>query len=287
MATCQILSSTPKFTGFRKEYVNQNATSDSNNTGSFVIGVYSDSTGQVMYATKVPVVYEFVCEGSWFTITQNLEVPTGSNTTKHTDLLPYTKKSSGSGNYFTTAKIRTSLTPTGPSQKQYLTLDYEIKLAGQSGYLQLRSVTIGGTPLMGIADFIYPVGSIYMSVNSTSPATLFGGTWEAIEGRFLLGAVTSTTLATGYQPGDVGGEAAHTLTIQEMPKHSHVERYSWTDGGSTLNTLSCNGVALSATNVNGFAGIDRGDTNTTETGSSFAHNNMPPYLAVYMWKRTA
>ena len=287
MANCQILSSTPKFTGFRKEYVNQNATSDSNNTGSFVIGIYeqgASSDSQLMYGTKVPVVYEFVCEGSWFTITQNLEVSTDSNTTKYTDLLPYTKKNAGSDNYFTTAKIRTTLTPTGLSQMKFLTLDYELMLAGQSGYLQLRSVTIGGTPLTGIADFIYPVGSIYMSVNNTSPATLFGGTWERIQGRFLLGA---TIDSTAYLPGTTGGEVEHTLTVSEMPKHEHTSRFSWTDGGSSLNTLAVNGVAVYASNIDGYAGVDRGNTNTASEGNGQPHNNMPPYLAVYMWKRTA
>ena len=61
----------------------------------------------------------------------------------------------------------------------------------------------------------YPVGSIYLSVNSTNPGTIFGGTWEQIKDRFLL-ACGST-----YSNGSTGGEAKHTLTTNEMPSHSH------------------------------------------------------------------
>ena len=72
---------------------------------------------------------------------------------------------------------------------------------------------MGGKALL---NAIYPVGSIYMSVNSTSPATLFGGTWERIKDRFLLAA------GDAYAAGGTGGEATHTLTEGEMPAHSHV-----------------------------------------------------------------
>ena len=61
----------------------------------------------------------------------------------------------------------------------------------------------------------YPVGSIYMSVNSTSPATLFSGSWQRIQDRFLLCAGST------YAAGSTGGEATHKLTIDEMPSHSH------------------------------------------------------------------
>ena len=62
---------------------------------------------------------------------------------------------------------------------------------------------------------IYPVGAIYMSVSSTSPASLFGGTWEQIQNRFLLAAGDT------YAAGKTGGEATHTLTVEEMPAHNH------------------------------------------------------------------
>ena len=118
-------------------------------------------------------------------------------------------------------------------------------------------------------DFIYPIGSIYMSVNSTNPGTLFGGTWSQLKDRFLLGAGNT------YTNGNTGGAATVTLTVNQMPKHSHTV-YRSTETGSFF----------------GLTGISPSQTtqyavNTTEAGNNEAHNNMPPYLVVYMWKRTA
>lgn len=128
----------------------------------------------------------------------------------------------------------------------------------------------------------YPVGSIYMSVNSTSPATLFGGTWTRIQNRFLLAAGSS------YAANTTGGEATHKLTVSEIPSHNHSERFCWSSTPAAKNTLAVNGTTLTATNsVSGVAGIDRGDSFGNYSGGSSAHNNMPPYLAVYVWKRTA
>lgn len=125
-------------------------------------------------------------------------------------------------------------------------------------------------------DKVYPVGAIYISANSTSPATLFGGTWERIQDTFLLAAGST------YAGGSTGGEAEHTLTETEMPTHRHYGLY-W---GDTLAPLGLNsgGLPLSLP----FAG--NGGQNeffTGETGGDQPHNNMPPYLAVYVWKRTA
>ena len=64
-------------------------------------------------------------------------------------------------------------------------------------------------------DLIYPVGSIYLSVGTTSPATLFGGTWVQLKDRFLIGA------GNNYSNGATGGETSHTLTASELPSHSH------------------------------------------------------------------
>ena len=121
-----------------------------------------------------------------------------------------------------------------------------------------------------------------MSVNSTSPATLFGGTWTRIKDRFLLAAGSS------YSAGATGGEATHKLTVSEIPSHNHSERFCWSSADAAKNTLAINGTTLTATNsVSGNAGIDRGDSFGNYAGGGSAHNNMPPYLAVYMWKRTA
>ncbi len=183
----------------------------------------------------------------------------------------------------------------------------------------------------------YPVGSIYTSVNATSPATLFGGVWERIGGRFLLGADST------YTAGSTGGEAAHTLTAAEMPAHTHTgpnhqhsignhahtvpahghtassssagahshTTHRWLAAGAGTARYAAQGAADTPTQATSSAGAhthtitignkeafnttSNGATNTTwagtgntgSAGSSGAHNNMPPYLAVYVWKRTA
>lgn len=125
-------------------------------------------------------------------------------------------------------------------------------------------------------DIVYPVGAIYMSVSSTSPAILFGGTWEQIQNRFLLAAGSS------YTAGNTGGEATHTLTKNEMPTHSH-EIYS--GYGDVVSNVS------DAYRYQTWGSSDRGwktgNLGTSNIGGGKAHNNMPPYLVVYMWKRTA
>ena len=117
-----------------------------------------------------------------------------------------------------------------------------------------------------LLDF-YPVGSIYMSVNNTSPARLFGGSWEQIKDVFLLAAGDT------YSAGSTGGEATHTLTVDEMPSHNH--------GFKTIEKK-----AASGTNYSRFASDgDAVGSVITETGGGQPHNNMPPYLAVFMWQR--
>lgn len=135
---------------------------------------------------------------------------------------------------------------------------------------------------------VYPVGSIYLSVNSTSPATLFGGTWTQIQDTFLLAAGST------YTAGATGGSATHTLTVDEMPSHSHTftERMSWYWGDTNTVCYLVNGSyrnVVPHTGTNGHMHIDGvpDPRDTTDTGGGQAHNNMPPYLAVYMWKRTA
>ena len=126
-----------------------------------------------------------------------------------------------------------------------------------------------------ILESVYPVGSIYMSVNSTSPATLFGGTWEAIQGKFLLGADNGT-----YKAGNTGGEATHTLTTSEMPSHNHAVYYP--NAGAADHSAPGNYPDGPSDSTYYAVG-----SYTSSVGGGKAHNNMPPYLAVYIWKRTA
>lgn len=126
-----------------------------------------------------------------------------------------------------------------------------------------------------LVNSIYPVGSIYISTNAASPADLFGGTWEQIEGKFLLGADLN------YTAGSTGGEAAHTLTVNEMPSHRHKLSSGWQESG-TDDRITYGAVSGDYYDV-GYGNIPFMEN----VGGDGAHNNMPPYLSVYMWKRTA
>ena len=119
-------------------------------------------------------------------------------------------------------------------------------------------------------DLVYPVGSVYISVSDTPPGKLFGGVWEQIKGRFLL--------ATGddYAAGQTGGEEKHTLTINEMPKHSHKVRYTGLNAG---------GVYGGQPGTMQDASPAYNDLIIAYEGGDGAHNNMPPYYVVNMWKR--
>ena len=158
----------------------------------------------------------------------------------------------------------------------------------------------------------YPVGSIYLSVLDTNPATLFGGVWEQLQNRFLLGA--GNNLA-----GTTGGEVEHILTAAEMPSHTHTQSghsHSTTSTSKTLTgdiyveidvngttgslgngivsrgstvkcsgtggTINIGGVHIDATHTHG---TNSASPTINSAGGGIAHNNMPPYLVVYMWKR--
>ena len=146
----------------------------------------------------------------------------------------------------------------------------------------------------------HPVGSYYWSSESTDPSILFGGTWEQVKDRFVLAAGDS------YAVGATGGEATHTLSISEMPAHSHSIRLNTegADGGyggyvpdrgtpQAIKTNtgghppveSSNGVFTDHTRSTDL--IIAGSEFIQKTGGSTPHNNMPPYVAAYCWKRTA
>jgi hypothetical protein len=127
-----------------------------------------------------------------------------------------------------------------------------------------------------VLGFIYPVGSIYMNASvSTNPGTLLGfGTWTAhAAGRVNVGVGTSDQ---AFAAGATGGESNHTLTTAELAVHSH----TWNSGTATATGGGTSGVAL---NNAGFNIAAPGGN----AGSGSAHNNLQPYVVVYMWKRTA
>lgn len=161
-----------------------------------------------------------------------------------------------------------------------------------------------------IFNLIYPVGSIYMSANSTNPKTLFGGTWERLKGGFLYGAVESagnangTGTKTGASSGSTGSPSNNTsgsttLTTDQIPSHGHSGIfYSGNDKSLTLNGGS-NGYKLGwSANAGsgvytelytGYTGGSKGHTHTlsSHTHSLNSHTHNIPYMAVFVWKRTA
>ena len=178
-----------------------------------------------------------------------------------------------------------------------------------------------------IVNLIYPVGSIYMSLNSTDPATLFGGTWTAIEGRFLIGSSSSYTAGTTGGSATINLAHSHTtnagttgetaITVEQMPWHGHQVRahnnagttgtaYYYNGATKTNSTaaqspnLTWKGTTFKAAQsgagdqVGGADPVGGGQAHThsqvsvgTDSQLSSSQSNMPPYLAVYMWRRTA
>lgn len=165
------------------------------------------------------------------------------------------------------------------------------------GAAEANQINGGMNKLVGavndVINIMYPVGSIYMSVNSVNPSTLFGGTWERIQDRFLLCAGNS------YSAGSTGGSADATLV-----SHTHTPEV---DGSSATYGLSVYKhdsnvermrVTSSSSGNRYTYGGTKGATSAAESdlawssslntvGESNTGKNMPPYLAVYVWKRTA
>lgn len=151
----------------------------------------------------------------------------------------------------TTSKVTASTVEGGTVYARYLASDYLAE---------------------SICKQIYPIGSIYMSMNDTNPRLLFGGTWEQIQGRFLLGA------SSDYSAGSTGGESSHTITQDEAPRINMP--YS-----SSSGSLSANGtLTSSAIYVHGGSSTY---VNMQRKNNQKAMSLMPPYLAVYMWKRVS
>lgn len=130
------------------------------------------------------------------------------------------------------------------------------------------------TPLTTILAAVYPVGSIYVNAaNSTNPATLFGfGTWVAFgAGRVMVGLDAGDPAFDLLE--ETGGAKTHTLTVPEMPAHSHDYQRSTTSSGTAFT-----GGSLSPSEQL---------TATSTVGGGLPHNNLQPYIVVQAWKRTA
>lgn len=127
--------------------------------------------------------------------------------------------------------------------------------------------------LQSILDFIYPVGSIYMSYSHNDPSLMFGGTWVRLTGGFLWASQAGDII------GQTGGEKTHMLTVNELPAHTHFTSVANTASGS----VSANNKIRYNNSATSYVGSIEGES----TGGGQAHNNMPPYIQVSIWRRTA
>jgi hypothetical protein len=145
----------------------------------------------------------------------------------------------------------------------------------------ITAVEVWGLVKSAALDSIYPVGAIYTAITSGSPATVFGGTWVSFgQGRVMVGHDDAAEPDTDFvaPSGDgssvlLGGAKTHTLSVAEIPSHTHGFTAHQTTSGSNNRT---GGGALSAS----------ASGTTAATGDGGAHNNLQPYVVVYMWKRT-
>lgn len=142
-----------------------------------------------------------------------------------------------------------------------------------------NTLEINGYSLL---DLTYPVGSIYMSINNTNPGTIFGGTWEQLENRFLLGAGSS------YTAGTTGGNATHTHSLGNA--YAQIT-YEWLNNENRI-VEKTKATGFTGSRYTSSAGASYADgalstyTSTALGGTTDSASTMPPYLVVYMWKRT-
>lgn len=182
----------------------------------------------------------------------------------------------------------------------------------ENGNLIVNSIAFKNSEVNGIIDLIYPVGSIYMSVNQTNPSILFGGSWEQIQNRFLIGAGDNysinslggqSSVISESSTGITGGPSTNTsgstvLTLNQIPSHQHnIQGFnnsgssvSWTDRAVTYGSTAVGyNVGVRTNYQGGGAGHTHTLSSHTHSLDPHAHSvaTMPPYLAVGMWKRTA
>jgi len=141
---------------------------------------------------------------------------------------------------------------------------------------ELDATAIGNN----LIDIIYPVGSIYFTASAVSPSTSIGGSWvRYAQGKCLFGVDDADT---DFALETTGGEKEHTLTVAEMPSHTHTldDNYRQLTQNGAIYHNDFNKVYTATTPGSAV------DT-TSATGGDQPHENLPPYIAIYIWKRTA
>ena len=127
-----------------------------------------------------------------------------------------------------------------------------------------------------LLEKVYPVGSYYWSQKNTSPEELFGGKWESISGRFLF------STDSNHSVDSTGGEEMHSLTKNEMPSHNHgYSKFNYSSSYCDPYSISGSGYYLPYNSNTNFFYNDT----TKSKGGSQPHNNMPPYITAYCWRR--
>lgn len=190
--------------------------------------------------------------------------------------------------------------PTTKAVKDYVdnnVLDIETNITDIQSDIEISEETIAAFKALGwtppseggaviesllnlIFDRAHPVGSYYWSSNSTNPSKLFGGTWEQVTDKFVLAAGNT------YKVGAVGGEAEHKLSVAELPTHYHeIARGSYAGTGYTTSDHPF--LRSTGTVGGGNPPIENDNNRTGNIGQGTAHNNMPPYVVAYCWRRTA
>ena len=168
----------------------------------------------------------------------------------------------------------------------------------------VRNAIAKYAPMLDTMKKIYPVGSIYMSTVSTNPATLLGfGTWEAMPAGRVLLAQGKSSWGTTYNAGSTGGEATHQLTVGELPSHNHTASTNttgnhththpgWQMGEGIRHQDGCSAIpqrgdqgGYSGTYTFSTAGNHSHTITINSTGNNQSHNNLQPYISIYIWKR--
>ena len=185
--------------------------------------------------------------------------------------------------------IYSSSPASGDNSGQVPTTEWVQKLVADSlakqktAYEQAISTAVTAAKTQAKLD-AHPVGSYYWSNDSTSPATLFGGTWEALPPGYTLIAQGSGSDSFGsftYEAGEKYGERMHKLTTDEMPSHSHTYTLDTTKKGANQDKGSW------FVDAGTIGETTTGKRSVDATGKNVAHENLPPMVAAYGWRRTA